>query len=523
MFHANIIKKKIKDVGIIFISVLLLLSTAFGCSKSPTVSTADEDNNEISYDGIETGEISAGTAVHDPSIIEADGKYYIFGSHMTAAVSDDMRSWTELTDGYTDTNAVYTDLANTASGEFDFTGASFSLIPTDDDGYHIWAPDVIYNKAQGIYYMYYCVSSTFNASTICYATSENVEGPYTWQGSLIYSGLTNETIKETDVLDYVSEEYAAENYITEEDEYNFSEWPNAIDPSVFYDNDGNMWMVYGSWSGGIFLLQIDEETGLVIHPDADSKNNVDAYYGKRLIGGNHKSIEGPFIIYNSGYYYLFASFGSLEREGGYQIRVFRSETVNGNYVDMNGKAPDLKTKDNADYGLKLSGNYYLPGLTEAYMSTGGQSAMIGSDGKNYICYHTRFDDGTEGHEPRVKQYFINEEGWPCILPYATDGETISETGYDISEVTGTYYIINQGTDISSDIAEPIMIELTEDGKVTGDAKGKWEMTDGTYYMHIKADKIEYSGVFCKMKDEAGTDVMTFTAVGKNASVWGVKY
>ena len=92
-----------------------------------------------------------------------------------------------------------------------------------------------------------------------------------------------------------------------------------------------MWMVYGSWSGGIFLLEIDEKTGLVIHPKEDEKNGVDPYFGKRLLGGGHKSIEGPYILYDeeSGYYYLFVSYGSLTREGGYQMRVFRSKTVDG--------------------------------------------------------------------------------------------------------------------------------------------------------------------------------------------------
>ena len=33
---------------------------------------------------------------------------------------------------------------------------------------------------------------------------------------------------------------------------------------------------------------------------------------------------------------------------------------------------------------------------------------------------------------------------------------------------------------------------------------------------------DYGGVFCQMKDEAGTDVMTFSAVGGNQSVWGVE-
>ena len=100
-------------------------------------------------------------------------------------------------------------------------------------------------------------------------------------------------------------------------------------------------MVYGSWSGGMFLLELDETTGEVIHPDADPENNVDPYFGKKLLGGGHKSIEGPYILYDevSGYYYLFVSYGSLVSNGGYQIRVFRSETVDGEYVDMNGKYP----------------------------------------------------------------------------------------------------------------------------------------------------------------------------------------
>ena len=121
-----------------------------------------------------------------------------------------------------------------------------------------------------------------------------------------------------------------ENYLRGR-KYNHEACPNAIDPSVFYDGDGRMWMVYGSWSGGIFLLELDEATGKVIHPEADPENNVDPYFGKRLIGGGHKSIEAPYILRDeqSGYYYLFVSYGSLVRTGGYQIRVFRSETPDG--------------------------------------------------------------------------------------------------------------------------------------------------------------------------------------------------
>ena len=62
------------------------------------------------------------------------------------------------------------------------------------------------------------------------------------------------------------------------------------------------------------------------------------------------------------------------------------------------------------------------------------------------------------------------------------------------------------------------------GSVFGkDIKGIWTVKDGTYYVTIKYDDEEFKGVFCDMKDEAGTKCMTFSAVGKNKSLWGVKY
>lgn len=478
----------------------------------------------VSYDGIKTAGINAGVSVHDPSVVAGNGAYYIFGSHMTGAVSTDLRNWDYIGNGYTTDNPIFNNLLGTERA-FDYAGSSKSIIPTDDREIHVWAPDVVYNKAQGLYYMYFCTSSTWNASNLCYAVSEQAEGPYTWKGALIYSGFNSETIAATDVLSYVSEAYAAEHYITLSNTYNYLLYPNAIDPSVFYDKDGRMWMVYGSWSGGIFLLEIDEETGLVIHPQADPENHIDAYFGKRLLGGGHKSIEGPYIIYDkdSDYYYLFVSYGSLVREGGYQIRVFRSKSVDGEYTDMNGTQPVLGI-DHSSYGLKLSGNYYLPSLTTSYMATGHNSALIDDDGRKYIVYHTRFDNSQEYHEPRVHQFLLNEEAWPCMLPYAAGEEKLSENGYNKNKITGEYYVINQGTAISSSIAEPFKLLLSKKGSVYGEGiTGTWEILKNTCYLHITINETEYSGVLCKMNDEAGTPVMTFSAVGNNESIWGVKY
>lgn len=87
---------------------------------------------------------------------------------------------------------------------------------------------------------------------------------------------------------------------------------------------------------------------------------------------------------------------------------------------MNGAAPDAKIAH--EYcGLKLSGNYYVPSLNVGYKATGHNSAFIDDDGRKYIAYHTRFDKGSESHYPKVKQYILNKENWPCMLQWDEKG------------------------------------------------------------------------------------------------------
>lgn len=123
----------------------------------------------VNLDGIKTAKIAAGVSVHDPSIYKADGKYYIFGSHMSTAVSEDLRTWTSLGDGYKVKDQIYYELMANEEA-FAYSGSKKSLIPTDDRAWHVWAPDVIYNEETGLYYLYFCTTSTWNASNLCYAT-----------------------------------------------------------------------------------------------------------------------------------------------------------------------------------------------------------------------------------------------------------------------------------------------------------------------------------------------------------------
>ena len=467
----------------------------------------------------------SGASVHDPSIIKHNGKYYIFGSHMASASSDDLKSWTYLGNGYTNVNPVYNKIFTEGLGIFDYAGSGNSLIPTDDGGYHVWAPDVIFNPEMKKFMMYLSITSTWNTSDIALMLSDNIEGPYSYDSTLIYSGMTRETLEKTNVLEIVDKKYAESNYYNSKNEYNFRKYPNAIDPTLFFDSEARLWMVYGSFSGGMYVLEIDKNTGQVIHPEADEENRVDPYFGKQILGGGHASMEGPYIIYHpeSEYYYLFVSYGGLSREGGYQMRVFRSKTPNGDYEDMNGKFPKIDD-EHARFGLKLSGNYNLPSLDIAYMATGHNSVFIDEkDSKFYNVFHTRFDNGSEGHQVRVHQMGINEEGWPVMLPYQTNGETITEK-VTKDKLLGKYYFINQGTKIDAKIAQAEVIYIVDDGKVySKKSEGTWEITGEGKFIKITIDDVVFSGIMSEMKDQAEQDVTVLSLVGNNESVWCVSY
>ena len=78
------------------ISCALVAAMSVGLAACGTTSY----DFKVSYDGIKTGDVSSKVSVHDPSILKADGEYYIFGSHMSAAKSSDLLNWEKVADGY---------------------------------------------------------------------------------------------------------------------------------------------------------------------------------------------------------------------------------------------------------------------------------------------------------------------------------------------------------------------------------------------------------------------------------------
>lgn len=515
--------------------------------------TEEVTNEKELYDGV----ISR-VSVHDPSIIKEPetGTYYVFGTHLATAKSDDLVNWEQICTDYedVDNNPIYGNLLENFAESFQWAGYNDGACV---GGYAVWAPDVYWDDyyiwedgSRGAYLMYYSASSTWKKSCIGLAVSKEIEGPYAYVDTLIYSGFSMEngvdTKSEIDTKwdnDYLNLkelvdlgaanggiDEISEEWFSNDGTYNTNYAPNAIDPTVVKGTDDELYLVYGSWSGGLYILEVDKETGRVIYPGVDSEdeksgNFTDRYFGTHIASSKHQSGEGPFIVYDeeAGYYYLYETYGSLTANGGYNMRMFRSESIYGPYLDAAGNnAADSGKVENSKYGIKLAGNYQFDGQ-RGYKSAGHNSALIDGDGQRYLIYHQRFNEGSEYHEVRVHQQYLNEDNWPCMAVYENRNEEIANV--DDAAVIGVYEYVNHGRENSPGMLETTELELKEDGTVSGAFEGTWSKKDsgkGYDYVTITMDTgLEFKGIFYEQTSDTGKKVMTFSAIGaNNTCIWG---
>ncbi len=461
---------------------------------------------------------------HDPSIFkDFDGTYYIFGSFLTGGSTQDLYNWTSLD-------------ARIQGGFSQEVRDQIKAWNKDEnaDGWngYLWAPDIIYNPHMEKYCMYLSANGDDWKSNIVLLTADDIMGPYDYAGSIVYGGFDADNYGETDAPKVLGESEIPERYVVNgiANRKWGDMWPNCIDPCVIFDDEGNLWMSYGSWSGGIFMLELDEETGLRDYSVTyESNEHSDAYFGAKIAGGSYASGEASYIQKIGDYYYLFISYGALEARGGYNVRIFRSQRPDGDYVDLLGNTPyfdRLVQNFNLSVGVRLMGGYKWRNFNVGQVAQGHNSAFVDDDGRAYMVFHTRTANGTEGHNVKVHQLFMTKEGWLVAAPYQTTGEALKPDGYTVSEVAGDYEIILHELDIdyeNLDVNQPKFITLTEEGKITGDYEGTWELESGTSYISLHFNGQEYSGVTVSMEIEYTTiETMTFTAVGLNDQItlWG---
>lgn len=435
--------------------------------------------------------------VHDPSVMYDDGTFYIIGSHLQAAKSTDLVSWEQISTEVSNQNPlipnVFIELAET-----------FAWAQTRT----LWAGDWIYLEETGKYHMYYCAcEGSSPLSALGMATADAPEGPYTNDQILLKSGMWGEISPDGIIFDA-------------------NIHPNTIDPHTFFDADGQLWMIYGSYSGGIFILKMDEKTGLPIEGQG---------YGKHLLGGRHGQIEAAYVLYNPEfkYYYLFLSYGGLDSNGGYQIRVSRSLSADGPYEDISGQdmsqaAGDLNYFKR--YGQKLFGNHEwgfegTRSMGSGYVSPGHNSAYLDEEsGRSFLIFHTRFPRSGELHQVRVHELFFTEDGWPIVAPFRYTGEALNPMAeVKKNDIVGSYLYINHDKEVGSAITKSIEIELTNDGLISGSVSGSWSLSENNVAELVISGQ-RYRGLFLWQWIEADQRYgLTFTAVSDlGMSVWATK-
>ena len=555
-----------------FLAAICAIMGVFGVQEAEKV-----DAKQFAMPG--DGSCYAGdgrVSVHDPSIVQdKDGTFYVFGSHACAGKSTDLLTWENVACGVHDNNRMLVPEGETlrsALGEALAWTDAFQVWKNYDESRWetaVWAADVIYNEEMGKYCYYACSSvwGTTN-SVIWMCTSDSIEGPYEFENTVVYSGMNN--LAHANVVKKYPTHYSFTNigellkngtfsyfevekapFFKENGNYNMAEYPNCIDPTVFTDKNGDMWMVYGSYSAGVFIMPLVESTGMPDYEFMKKTDGYDMYYGKRISRTNEMnegSGEGPYIVYDpvSDYYYFYLTYCGLNALGGYNIREYRSKNVDGPYVDAAGN----DAMDYVNSGAKLFGNYKFNCLDTAYLAGGHSSSIVTADGKMFQVYHTRFNYGHEGHQVRVHQMARTQNGWAVVLPFEYTGETIDHNGFDKADLVGEYEFINHGTisngcadwaDVNKIIAPTQSITLNVDGTISNlksyestkqntavsskDISGTWAVKDSTAYITFVIDGVTYEGVFCKQADESKerTEKIVFSAMGNNNEcIWGVK-
>ena len=496
-------------------------------------------------------------SVHDPSIVwePVSQTYYIFGSHRAAAKTTDMMNWTAFTAPWA--TATSNNATNSAALAEAVKWSKRGSTNYSVDG-NMWAPDVIWNKAMNKWCMYLSVNGDNWYSSIVLLTADNIEGPYLYQATVVMSGFhTGTTYKDTDLEQVIGTQASLPGRYAIGNGWG-RRYPNCIDPCVFYDEEGKLWMSYGSWSGGIWMLELDENTGLrdydVTYTLTGSGDGVtiDPYFGKKVAGGFYVSGEASYIEYIGGYSYLFVTYGGLAaggvandyNNGGYQMRVFRSENPDGPYKDSQSHDAVFTSyllnfgpnENDGNRGVNIFGAYTSWGNQAkgnfGERSQGHNSIIAAEDGRTYLVYHTRFQNRGEEHQVRVHQVFQSKNGWLVVAPFEYTGEEVKSADMATTQqiatdrIPGKYMLLIHNYKLDhtkKNTASPTEIEMKEDGSITGGAIGTWKIEEGTSYITLKINNTYYHGVMVEQTLEpTDTKAPAFTAIAATTgtTVWG---
>lgn len=336
----------------LLLAVVLFGTLAFSATATAqTNSTRPDSRNQFPVLPLEQS-ASRGIVTRDPSsIVKCKDEYWVFytGRGVPSYHSKDLVKWERGP-------AVFKTAPEWIAG----------TVP-ENRNLSCWAPDVM--KVGDRYLLYYSISSMGKMTSAI--------------------GLaTNPTLDPNDPAYH----WTDQGVVMRTQEGQKGDAFNAIDPSVFHDSDGSLWLTFGSYWTGIKLIQLDPKTGKRIAPD--SKIYSLAY---------NDSIEASYLCKHDDYYYLFVNWDGCCQgtNSSYNIRIGRSKTITGPYLDKAGS--DLLKSGGSLFLARANGPLFGP----------GHAGTLNAEGKNWFTSDFEGDVRMNGEATlAIMPLKWNADGWP---------------------------------------------------------------------------------------------------------------
>lgn len=448
---------------------------------------------------------------HDPSLLEWRGVYYAYSTDTFGAPSGyQIRRSTDL---------LHWKYCGRAFDANERVRPAFDWCVTDrreggdgictqkDGSVSFWAPHCVRGE-DGKFWLYFCLTGYFGGSKSCIgvAKSHSPEGGFRFERLLVCSP---------------------------------SGWrtPNAIDPQFFRGEGGRSYLIYGSFGLGLYVLELDPETGFRRDGRAYSDYERGActfseYYGTRVASGSleggavryHKNVEiwENGTVRKKNYYYLTCSYGSLSSD--YQIRCGRSERAEGPYLDVNGN--ELVCSTDLGTGNKLLGSFRWENAPVDFFCPGHNDLFVTKSGVNLVAYHCRtnyfiekrMSESNNFHYLYLAQYAFNSDGWPVINGNRYAAEEIQDVSAEqLLNITAGKFEAVAFTQ-KTDCVRAKRVVLHADGTLDGAFEGSWRAY-GSHYVALNVLGDEYLGVampaWIEDQNVAG---LTVSALGRKSGM-----
>lgn len=420
-------------------------------------------------------------SVHDTEVLYIDGTWYASWTNQTLVfASDDLRSWNVV--GIRPTGWYSEDV---------------------EKNWLTWAPCYIelrkpYVGADGVEYRYALFDalsewSHQEARIRCFVFNDPAPTSvksYYYVGDVMASGFyAMEQVEGPIITSYEQEtgEGPARYYYVDGYDSFYSQevangW-NAIDPDVLYDEEGRLWLAFGAWHGGIFITELDQTTLMPVSNKAEDYTRI----GMHIFD---QCYEGCNLFYHDGYYYMTVAYGDIKDT--YNIRLARSESITGPYLDYNGNP---MTEADGSIGTRLAGPYAFEG-DPGFKGQGHCAWVENPDtGEIFLLSNARTAEQSVAKQ-MVRSVYWLESGWPVLSPVMATADTIRTPLNDNGDpipgpaaapavqpipaelIAGEYEIIVHER-LKPQLAKQMTskrIQLNAEGSVTGGYTGTWVQT-----------------------------------------------